>query len=225
VDRLLDRIGPCRGWSKGSEANSRMLTYQPTYQPIKRKKTESRMLTAESLLSNIEQSVETIKSLQRWSMVETIIDALQKEIPPKSQNASLAFDSLGDKPSHIERLLHVRFALYHRYACYGSDDPVERSSNPEGFRQGKLPEYCEKVKADISIMRRGITRGSKTDYLQIHTKGPGITILVAPTVTSLDRVSWMEIQRVPTLIEEKPSLLKACHDLDALAFNIGAIYK
>jgi hypothetical protein len=183
------------------------------------------MLTAETLLSKIEQSVETIESLRCWSMVETVIDAMQNEISPNTQNASLAFGSLGNASGNIERLLHVQFALYHAHACYGSDDHVSRSSNPEEFYKGKIPRYCKTVGANTSVMRRGINRGTRTDYLQSCTGGPGITILVAPIVASLDLVAWSELQRIPTLTEKYPLLLRACHDLHAPAFKVGAIYK
>lgn len=206
VARLLDRIGPRHGWSKGSKAHSRMLT-------------------AETFLLKMEQSVGSIQYLWCWSMVETVIDAMQKKIPPNTENASLAFGSLDNTSSHIERLLHVQFALYHAYACYGSYDDVSRPSNPEKFYQGKIPTYCKTVQAETSVMRRGISRGTKTDHLRTCTGGPGISILVAPMVASLDLVAWSELQRVPTLIEHYPSILTACHDLHAQAIDIGAMYK
>ena len=74
-------------------------------------------------------------------------------------------------------------------------------------------------------MARCIGRGARADYLQMSTGAAGFTILAAPFVTSLSLVSWEQLRKVPTMIDQYPLVLGAAHDLNRLALKLNFAYR
>ncbi|OKL55293.1 hypothetical protein UA08_09442 [Talaromyces atroroseus] len=182
------------------------------------------LIAAHQFLAKVQSSLDATYDMQDCNIVEFVIIAMRRKTLSTNENASLAFCSLGRGSNEIDRQLHVQCALYHAIACYGTDDPLTRSSNREEFYLGKIPAYCDKVNAELAVMRRCIRTGSKLEYLRRAAGGPGLLTVLARVVTSLNLVPWPVLQKVAMLMEEYPLILAASHDFKDQSSNLNAAY-
>lgn len=205
-DRLLLRIGPLRGWTPRNLSIGPLRGETPPTPPS--------MITATAMLDAIKKEMIHIRKLHSRDILACVLDHIEKS--RDNRDPRLWFSSLRNKPTFMDRVLHVLYILHHTNACGGSAiNHLERVLNPEESFKGLIPTYCKEHHLDRPTMVRCIARGCKMQSFGHWLGEPGIKIVAAPVVTLFSRISYREIQTVsgPLRLQypEVLELARVCH--------------